>query len=121
MDKAVLGLQNAAKYPLISQLVYLRECFLIIGIWINPHYDSSANVSLFVGHLKPEGISNDGEEAVEREEEDDDDDVNDDDDDEDPAYAIEKMRRKIAISEERIADFQGTSIPQTYLCLRWPT
>ncbi len=86
---------------------------MINGIWINPHIDPSANVSLFVGHLKSEGISNDGEEAVEREEEDD-----DDDDDEDPAYAIEKMRRKIAISEERIADFQGMSIPQTYLCSR---
>ncbi len=84
---------------------------MINGIRINLHFDSSANVSLFVGHLKPEGISNDGEEAAEREEEDDDDDV---DDDEDPAYAIEKMRRTIAISEERIADFQGMSIPQTY-------
>ncbi len=86
---------------------------MINGIRINLHFDSGANVSAFIGHLKPEGISNDGEEAVEREEEDD-----DDDDDEDPAYAIEKMRRKIAISEERIADFQGMSIPQAYLCPR---
>ncbi len=77
--------------------------------------------SLFVGNLKPDGFSNDGEEAVKREEEDDDDDVNDDDDDEDPAYAIEKMRRKIEISESRIADFQGTSILQTYLCSHRPT
>ncbi len=38
-----------------------------------------------------------------------------DEDDEDPAYAIEKMRRKIEISEARIADFQGMSIPQAYL------
>ncbi len=39
-----------------------------------------------------------------------------DEDDEEPAYAIEKMRRKIEISEARIADFQGKSIPKpTYI------
>ncbi len=41
-----------------------------------------------------------------------------DEDDEDPAYAIEKMRRKIEISEARIADFHGMSIPQAYLYSR---
>ncbi len=55
----------------------------------------------------------------EREESDTADELEDeDDDDEEPAYAIEKMRSKIEISEARIADFQGMSIPQTYFYSR---
>ncbi len=80
--------------------------------------NSSINVSLFLGHVKPEGIKNEmeGEQVKEEEREESDtlDELEEEDDDDEPAYAIEKIRRKIEISEARIADFQGMPIPQTY-------
>ncbi len=87
---------------------------------IDRNSNSSVKVSLFVGHVKPEGIKDEVEgvqvkEEEEREESDTADEL-EDEDDEEPAYAIEKMRRKIEISEARIADFQGMSIPKpTYI------
>ncbi len=76
-------------------------------------------MSWHVGDIKPEGIKDEVEGVQVKEEERDESDTADeleDEDDEEPAYAIEKMRRKITISEERIADFQGKSIPKpTYI------
>ncbi len=95
--------------------------WLIKEAQIDRNSNSSIKVSLFVGHVKPEGIMDEVEREQVKEEERDESDTADeleDEDDEEPAYAIEKMRRKIAISEERIADFQGMSIPQTYLYSR---
>ncbi len=86
---------------------------------IDCNLNSSIKVSLFVGHVKHEGIEDEveGEQVKEEErEESDTADELEDEEDEEPAYAIEKMRRKIEISEARIADFQGKSIPKpTYI------
>ncbi len=86
---------------------------------IDRYSNSSVKISLFVGFVQPEGIKDEVEGEQVKEEESDESDTADEledeeDDDEEPAYAIEKMRSKITISEARIADFQGMFIPQTY-------
>ncbi len=82
---------------------------------VDRNSNSSVKVSFVVGHVKPEGIKDEVEgEQVKEEEREESDTADELEDDEEPAYAIEKMRRKIEISEARIADFQGKSIPQAY-------